>query len=65
MTVVDEPDSELDIDVRSVSVIWQDDDTVFVDLSGCASAFEAIGLLRVALRSLEDDCAFQEEEEDS
>lgn len=58
---VDEPDEQLDIDVRNVSVIWQDDDSVYVDFAGCASAFEAIGLLRRAIRMLEDD---NEEESD-
>lgn len=59
----EQPDPSLDIDVRNVTVVWQHDDSVFVDYTGCASAFEAIGLLRAALRCLEDECAFQDDEE--
>lgn len=59
----EEPDRQLDIDVRSVSVVWQDDDSIYIDTSGCASAFEAIGLLRAALKTLEDEVAFQDDEE--
>ena len=60
---IDEPDAELDLDVRSVSVIWQDDNEIRVHFSGC-SAFEAIGLLRVGMRSLEDEYALADDEED-
>lgn len=56
-------EQELDMDVRSVAVIWREDTTIEVSFDSC-SAFEAIGLLRVALRKLESEFALDEEGDD-
>lgn len=50
-------------DVRVVSIIWAEDAEPEVEFNGC-SVFEAIGLLRCALRNLEDDTCMGVDEED-
>lgn len=59
-----------DLDVRSVSVLWVDQQ-ITVDFTNC-SAYEALGLMRTGVLLLEQDCVEgarflddeEEEEED-
>ena len=47
-----EPDEELDIDLRILSIVWSGDDEPRLEISGM-SEYEAQGLLLGALRELE------------
>ncbi len=57
------PDDELDMDVRSVAVIWHDDETIEISFAGC-SPFEAIGLMHVGIRKLDDYALLDGDEDD-
>lgn len=53
----DELATEVEMDVRHVSVVWNlQTDRATVDFSGC-SVFEAVGLLRAGILRLESDLA--------